>query len=517
MNKSSPSLTGKLTISQEASPRALLRRKCDCGSHTPADSECKACAASKSGAGVPPVVHEVLHSPGRPLDNSTRAILEPRFGHDFSGVRVHTDARSAESARVVNALAYTVGRDVVFGAGQYAPETMSGKRLLAHELAHTIQQRAATPSSANALQISNPGTTLEKDADRAADFAVTGGIASVEVGAESVELQRQLYSGPNVGPPVSEVPKPPILSCGPDKKGDWVCKGENVPGVGSTPEIPVDPQKIPDKVRDALDPNASATKGLADCRGFPGFTPGGSTSFRGQCCNGTESKENCCFPDRIGAIPGGVALRCCKEDETVQNRKCVKSSDIPSAIPRPQIQPGSPVGAVPGTVSQGPKPSGGLSTGTLKPSPFFLASVGSLTIDSFDHDKANLTESHKTLVNLKAKTLLLLFSMDPNASVEIVGHTDATGGEKHNLELGRERAAAVWAKLVASGVPPEKLTIRSAGYSELLVKSQAPEPRNRRVEIRFRPSLNLSVGLAPKPSLSPMAPPLSLRGQGSTP
>src|SRR5215204_5149289 len=64
---------------------------------------------------APPIVHDVLRSPGRPLDHAARAEMEPRFGHDFSRVRVHTDAWAAESARAVDALAYTVGRDVVFG------------------------------------------------------------------------------------------------------------------------------------------------------------------------------------------------------------------------------------------------------------------------------------------------------------------------------------------------------------------------------------------------------------------
>src|SRR5258708_11313667 len=69
---------------------------------------------------VPPIVHEVLNSSGQPLDASTRAFMEPRFGHDFSRVRVHSDPRATDSAREVNALAYTVGRDVVFGPRQYA-------------------------------------------------------------------------------------------------------------------------------------------------------------------------------------------------------------------------------------------------------------------------------------------------------------------------------------------------------------------------------------------------------------
>jgi Domain of unknown function (DUF4157) len=92
-------------------------------------------------ASVPPHVDEVLSSGGgQSLDESTRSFMEPRFRHDFSRVRVHTDERAAESARVVNALAFTTGQDVVFGKGQYVPGTNEGKKLLAHELTHVVQQ-----------------------------------------------------------------------------------------------------------------------------------------------------------------------------------------------------------------------------------------------------------------------------------------------------------------------------------------------------------------------------------------
>lgn len=140
---------------------------------------------------VPPIVHEVLHSPGQPLDAQTRAFMEARFGHDFSnmqtpikdplrmpvrlsvgapndafeqdaemtakrvmsntntsfgpghdfsGVRVHTDAKAAASARAIGALAYTAGNDIAFDTGRYAPDTSEGKNLLAHELTHVVQQ-----------------------------------------------------------------------------------------------------------------------------------------------------------------------------------------------------------------------------------------------------------------------------------------------------------------------------------------------------------------------------------------
>jgi Domain of unknown function (DUF4157) len=86
------------------------------------------------------IVGAALSSPGHPLDENTRAYFEPRFSHDFSSVRVHTDSGAATSAAKVGALAYTLGNDIVFAAGKYSTTTTSGKRLLAHELSHVIQQ-----------------------------------------------------------------------------------------------------------------------------------------------------------------------------------------------------------------------------------------------------------------------------------------------------------------------------------------------------------------------------------------
>lgn len=92
-------------------------------------------ASGSEDGTAPAVVHEVLRSgTGQPLNAATRAFMEPRFGHDFSPVRVHADATATRSAREVGANAYTVGRQVVFGARQYAPHTDAGRRLIAHEL-----------------------------------------------------------------------------------------------------------------------------------------------------------------------------------------------------------------------------------------------------------------------------------------------------------------------------------------------------------------------------------------------
>jgi hypothetical protein len=100
----------------------------------------RAQANDTPGAAAPPIVHEVLRSPGQPLDPATRNFMEPRFAHDFSRVRVHADSKSAEMADALNARAFTVGSDIYFGRRELQPRTAESYRLLAHELAHVGQQ-----------------------------------------------------------------------------------------------------------------------------------------------------------------------------------------------------------------------------------------------------------------------------------------------------------------------------------------------------------------------------------------
>lgn len=101
-------------------------------------------------------IQGILRSPGQTLDQNVRTRMESHLGQDFADVRLHTDAKAAQSARAVNALAYTVGGDIVFGAGQYAPATQLGQKLLAHELTHVVQQRA-TPARSSAPVIQRQG------------------------------------------------------------------------------------------------------------------------------------------------------------------------------------------------------------------------------------------------------------------------------------------------------------------------------------------------------------------------
>lgn len=159
-------------------------QRCSCAAGGHQCEQCKAKtalqeqqgqASDESGASsAPPAVSEALRSSGEALQRSVRENMEGRFGgHDFSGVRVHTDARAADSARSVNALAYTVGKHVVFGSGQYAPSTRSGQHLLAHELTHVLQQSGSGATRQNKLAIGAENDPAEHEADRIANTVLS--------------------------------------------------------------------------------------------------------------------------------------------------------------------------------------------------------------------------------------------------------------------------------------------------------------------------------------------------------
>ncbi|QHN04111.1 DUF4157 domain-containing protein [Granulicella sp. WH15] len=159
---------------------APMIRRCACGSPARGE-ECETCrkARRKSEGKVqreadgqaypefaPPLVHHVLATSGNPLDGSARPFLEGRFGFDFSRIRIHNDARAHQSAEGIGANAYTAGDHIVFARGRYAPETWAGRRLLAHELAHTVQQRRGEAKSVQRQPTPPP---IHADADFSAN------------------------------------------------------------------------------------------------------------------------------------------------------------------------------------------------------------------------------------------------------------------------------------------------------------------------------------------------------------
>jgi hypothetical protein len=140
-----------------------------------------------------PHVESVLTSPGKPLDRGTRSLMGRSFGFDFSSVRIHTDEQAARSATALGALAYTVGPHVAFAAGQYAPDSQSGRRLLAHELTHVVQQGATRgPAPSSAALSTDRGAEVEADAvaERVAGRADPSPVAARMVSRSPVAIQR---------------------------------------------------------------------------------------------------------------------------------------------------------------------------------------------------------------------------------------------------------------------------------------------------------------------------------------
>lgn len=186
-----------------------LRRKCGCGGNE--KEECAECRKNRiglqrsssvsEGAGgeAPPIVEHVLATPGQPLADSVRRTLEPGFGHDFSGVRVHDDSKAAESASAVNALAYTVGNHIVFGAGQYSPGTAGGDHLLAHELTHTIQQTGGIAASIQRACLPAASCVAPPGSASVFGAAVTSAEAAARARRAAMSRARQRATG-HTGP-----------------------------------------------------------------------------------------------------------------------------------------------------------------------------------------------------------------------------------------------------------------------------------------------------------------------------
>lgn len=199
--------TNAPTEAARAQPQGAVQR-CACGGAAGPTGECGVCQRRRaarggtlqrqasgpvSGGDVPPVVHgpvvhSVLSTPGQPLDTATRAFMEPRFGQDFSRVRVHADAAAAASASAVQAHAYTVGNHVVFGTGRYQPHGIEGQRLMAHELTHVVQQSGRSTLQPSA-ELIDPSPTAERQARESADAITSGAPLPVMAAAPTAVMR----------------------------------------------------------------------------------------------------------------------------------------------------------------------------------------------------------------------------------------------------------------------------------------------------------------------------------------
>jgi Domain of unknown function (DUF4157) len=195
-----------------SAPEPQLQRTCPCGGGCPGCRNEQATHAHLQTKSIqlynsvqslaPPIVLNVLRSSGQSLEPSTREFMESRFGHDFSQVRVHTDAKAVESANALGARAYTVGQHIAFGAGQYSPHLMEGRRLLAHELTHTLQQRASTQLGGG---VGSPANNTERTAEKVVNRNKLDSSIHVEPHAFLPALQRQSHPDDD---PLTKTKKP---------------------------------------------------------------------------------------------------------------------------------------------------------------------------------------------------------------------------------------------------------------------------------------------------------------------
>ncbi|HEX4383102.1 MAG TPA: DUF4157 domain-containing protein, partial [Myxococcales bacterium] len=180
----------------------LVQRKCDgCEAEDEVKLSRKADAALPTPAGFAPasVAEGLRAGSGRALDGGTRSFFESRYGHSFANVRVHADSRADAMARATAAKAFTVGNDIVFAAGQFTPQTAAGKRLLAHELAHVVQQSGSHSLLQRAENDTIPGCAALTDTETVVDTRINAALASARATAGSpptgIAVARNIRAG----------------------------------------------------------------------------------------------------------------------------------------------------------------------------------------------------------------------------------------------------------------------------------------------------------------------------------
>jgi len=404
----------------------VLRRKCACGAPKSGEAECEDCkklqrrsAGTAAPSIAPPIVHEVLHSPGQPLDHDARNYLEPRFGHDFSKVRVHSDEKAVQSARDVNALAYTVGNNVVFGKSQINAQTSSGRRLLAHELAHVVQQ-SATGGVSDHLEIGATDHPAEYAADSAArrvcDEREPGGSSAIARDPEA-RLRRQ-----KPGEEEPEKEPPPLIP---------------LPHPLDRLDIkPIAP--LPGGID--LPSSEDVNKGLGKIFG-PGDKPKDLTCgpervkmVDGRCCAGKPGLvdlTNCCFPSQLTQLG-----TCCPEGVDDSRMNCVS---------RPPVRP------------EPKKPEGKAELSVTLPP------MAALTLDLPIHFKQNqpaaaVTDETKLRNSLTPEgqgeldNVIAWLQRGAEFSTQLTGMASVEGPTKHNEQLGEFRARSVANALMLRGI-----------------------------------------------------------------
>lgn len=467
-------------------PGLMLQRACACGNQAHGNDSCEECKTknlqrsainSSSHREVPASVNTVLNTTGVPLDSSARALMEQRFGQDFSSVRVHADSLAADSARSIEARAYTVGNHMVFGRGHYDFSSQEGRRLIAHELTHTLQQRGASTASPGAqpFRMSRPGDSLEREADTiagrvAAGIDVAGGnfIRSWDVGGfQSGLLQRDTEEEEKKKKEQGQADKPVI----PMPVFDEFDPAVMVPDVPGIPDFLKGQKVALSDLKKALDFLRGKKKGGSDskqiCDLIPGMEIAELGKFVGQCCaKFKRDEEHCCTWRNLSLQD----LRCCRKDEVLlPDNKCFK----------PQLAPPPAQGTV-----QQPPTEDRFPRLELKVPKVRTGTIEGTSIDKFVLNSAAIPAGHEK----ELEHLAGLLKIYKDAEIHIEGHTDSSYTEEYNQTLSEKRAASVKNALVKLGVSTAKMTVVGFGKTQLRFSAESSDQEkagNRRVEIWF--------------------------------
>ena len=365
-----------------------------------------------------------LEGRGQPLPATLRGEFEPRFRYDFSDVRLHTDVEAGESAHAFEALAYTYGRHVVFGSGQFDPSSSKGRHLIAHELAHIVQQSGQTQP---AVQRKGKGGQL----DLKPDVCITvPGIDQEACGSDAAKV-------------CADVP--------------------GIPGCSAVCEVfgcdkPKEPKTI--------------------CP--PGWRAAASKDFEGQCCQGTtDSANRCCAPDRIALLDN----RCCGPDEVVADNRCKKSRDLPPFPPDLLCPFGQRT--LLGKCCLPPMVSKGLECGLpdiKPPKPIPPQPVVPKAIDIFFNlNRPQQGETADALISVTTAVgkdnfdaLVKSLKADPGLKVQLVGRASPEGTKAFNLDLGARRARLIAEALIGASIAGSQ--IADTPVADLHSECQPLEP-----------------------------------------
>lgn len=435
-----------------------------------------------AGADVAPVlVREVLRAPGQPLDPPTRAFFEPRFGHDFSRVRVHTGMLANRSAHDLNASAYTMGRNIVFGLGRFAPGTHEGRRLLAHELTHVVQQ-----SGGQALQdrkgprsISGSGPALQRDSDKKKGSSlkhITGASKALSKGV----LIWSMWIVKNSNQAIMSM----VFSPFPPYRGKAISflqtLRESSGGNAGDPALDVLTYGYRDSKKDDTEPFYGADWNNKDRNWAAEGAPG---RFRNQ--PGGAADPNAYFFDVPMVYSGQTKMfeAVVVVPETTEILAAITwgvkgDGDKAKVILPPASDPTDrPTAGFLVAVDRFYEQPSTLGPDILRPERY------DAILDRFPANDATLTTGQKNLLDpIAAK---VKERNDPTIYVSIGGFADAT--EKDPSAISETRAKAVESYLIAQGLP--KSSVVMDGFFGAAWARYPPSPtedRNRRVQVRIR-------------------------------